>query len=569
MAANFLSRRTVFGVVVGLCLALVLIRNMLSKAINEIPAIRVAPQKVEVQRKQLPAGGNMIENFILKTWDINVFKNFDSSHTTRKNVFASGPSSMGITSHAKTIVQLISPRGHIQVGDIIKYRIQARDSEGRDRIIGGDFWYATLNSTNPLASTAGYVIDYNNGTYEVTLLAAWAGQAEFRLILVHPSEAVNHLRNVVRNSEHRSFWTGYFNKNGKKSESSACFLRSGGPWTEMCEYPAHQALGKTIFLCQKPKRFSCNDFNSYKTDWDKCNARADELTEGKEYLFKSPYFMQPVQIKKDGTLKIEAGFLPPLEDLPRCLPDQEIPAVQGYWLNGTWHSMLCRMPDFPMDVLRKCLHGKTLLLHGDSTTRQWFEEFHKVLPAGERIEKTTNKPGELKPTQSLIVSTNLTIYFYFHPDRYGYVTYASKGMEYEVDVLDKLTTLDCRRYIIVLSPWAHFTLWTRDGFIERMALVRNAVLRLRKRCPDIIIVIKGPHPRHFANYFIRVNFSDFLAKENGYILRDAFEGTGAFYLPVWDLNLSHHSRNQLHMPKEVIAQELKMFLGYICDNLTY
>ena len=142
-------------------------------------------------------------------------------------------------------------------------------------------------------------------------------------------------------------------------------------------------------------------------------------------------------------------------------------------------------------------------------------------------------------------------------------------MKYEVDVLDKLTTLDCRRYIIVLSPWEHFTLWTRESFIERMALVRNAVLRLRKRCPKIVIVIKGPHPRHFIFYSQILEFSDYLAKENGRILMVAFKGTGAFYLPLWDLNLAHPSPNLMHMPNEIIVQELKMFLGYVCDNLTY
>ncbi|XP_033640967.1 NXPE family member 4-like [Asterias rubens] len=557
----------VFRVVVGLCVAFICWTIML---LNSREQGNIAPPAIHdatTRLKQLhsDAGNSTDENLILKTWDGN-----DSSHTTRQKLErATGPSPMSITSHTKTNVQLISPRGHIQVGDIIKYRIQTRDSEGRDRVIGGDFWYATLNSANPQASTAGYVADYNNGTYEVTFLAAWAGQAEFKLILVHPSEAVNHLRNVVWPAEERVIWNGYFKHKNKKEETTTCFLRSSRPWTGLCQYPSHNALGKTILVCQKPKELSCDDFTSYNTNWDKCNQTVNKLTQGVQYLFKSPNFMQPVRIQKNETIQIDTGFLPALDDLPRCLPDQEIPAVQGYWLNGKWHSMLCRLPDFPKDMLRKCLRGKTVLLHGDSTTGQWYKEFYKALQVGRPVEQISNKKGELKPVQSFFRSMDLTLAYYFHPDRVGDPIWGRKDMKYEVDVLDKLTTLDCRRYIIVLSPWAHFTLWTRESFIERMALVRNAVLRLRKRCPKIVIVIKGPHPRHFIFYSQILEFSDYLAKENGRILMVAFKGTGAFYLPLWDLNLAHPSPNLMHMPNEIIVQELKMCLGYVCENLTY
>ena len=106
-----------------------------------------------------------------------------------------------------------------------------------------------------------------------------------------------------------------------------------------------------------------------------------------------------------------AGFLPPLNDLPRCLPDQEIPAVQGYWLNGKWHSMLCRIPDFPKDMLHKCLRDKKVILHGDSTIGQWYKDFNSVLKADKPKALSSNGRGRghLKPVQKIYRSLNLTV----------------------------------------------------------------------------------------------------------------------------------------------------------------
>lgn len=106
-----------------------------------------------------------------------------------------------------------------------------------------------------------------------------------------------------------------------------------------------------------------------------------------------------------------AGFLPPLNDLPRCLPDQDIPAVQGYWLNGKWHSMLCRIPDFPKDMLHKCLRDKKVILHGDSTIGQWYKDFNSVLKADKPKALSSNGRGRghLKPVQKIYRSLNLTV----------------------------------------------------------------------------------------------------------------------------------------------------------------
>ncbi|XP_022088982.1 NXPE family member 1-like [Acanthaster planci] len=375
------------------------------------------------------------------------FENFKAYNNTNR------PLDMGLTSYNMTVVKLISPTSpRIRVGDVLKYRIESRDFKGRNRIVGGDFWYATLTSDrSPKASTTGYIADYGNGTYDAFVLAAWPGSAKFNLILVHTSETVYHMRNTVWNSEGRLFFRGYYRFNGKNADGR-CSMRRQGTWEAMCDYPAYKSLGSTVLLCEHKAGFPCESLVSLGIDSNHIKYSAKQMAKDFEYLYKSA-----------------------------------------------------------------ALSNHSLSLH-----------FHGYVIASH--------------------------------------TYTITNWKEEVDALNELNSTHCS-YIVLINQWAHFAQWTRDSYIERVRLIRQAVIGLLQRCPDVPVVIKGPHARQHESVGSIIFGSDYFLKDIELINQEAFQGTGAFFLPVWDMNLAYPSSNDVHMPMEVVGEELKMFLGYACDKL--
>ena len=89
---------------------------------------------------------------------------------------------------------------------------------------------------------------------------------------------------------------------------------------------------------------------------------------------------------------------------------------------------------------------------------------------------------------------------------------------------------------------------------------------MRKKCPDVKIVLKGSHARDHESFSSVLYSSDFFLKEIDEINRDAFSGIGVWYLPIWAMNMAYPTENSIHMPLPVILEELRMFFSYVCDE---
>ncbi|XP_022093723.1 NXPE family member 3-like [Acanthaster planci] len=345
-----------------------------------------------------------------------------------------------------------------------------------------------------------------------------------------------------------------------------CRLRRHGNWSGMCLYPHRRALGQTVFICERPAGVaSCDSLFATKSDGSRITARIDELTEGREMMYlSSQNYRKPIEIA-DPIITIEAGSLEQSQGnkstLPQCLPDQELPLSHGYWLNGRWHSLLCLITDWTTrPKLTSCLRNKNLILLGDSTTRQWFLGIHNLL--GIEFERT---PADRQFNwRRSYRELNTTLAYTAHPQLVGSLAVYLDEVRYEVDVLDGLTDPHCN-YIVLVSPWAHFSQWTRASYEERTQRLRAALADFRQRCPAAKVVLKGPHARDHHSYEAAVYSSDVLLKEIEKINRRTLYGIGIWYLPVWAMNSAHPAPNTVHMPMDVIREELKMFFSYVCS----
>ena len=246
---------------------------------------------------------------------------------------------------------------------------------------------------------------------------------------------------------------------------------------------------------------------------------------------------------------------------PVCKPDDKPLVNDGFWLNDEWHHLLCKVQRWDdVQAVRGCLRHKHVFILGDSNVRSWYRLLMKKLGyPWEHLGK-----GEQRVwMHDYLKENDLEMSFHCHPRVVSESKLTLNATPYEVDMLDNIPSDSCAKYVIVFCPWGHFTQWTTVSFVERTELLRTAVLRFRERCPDVPIIIKGSHARDHPTVAKRVYANDYTLWNLGHILKDTFRGTGVFYYDVWQMGLAYGKQN-MHMPLEVIVEEVNWFLSYIC-----
>ncbi|XP_072022850.1 NXPE family member 4-like [Amphiura filiformis] len=496
----------------------------------------------------------------------NYYKHLNGIYTLSSNPWthSDDPGSMGTTSAETSYYKLLNPTD-IKVGDIIHFAVIVQDANKRKRVGGGDFWLATLSSDkNPNASTAGKIVDYDNGTYSVYFVAAWNGSAKVQISLVHNSDATCFLDSLWNTQ--RILWTASYNIGNKKTDTS-CFLITSGisTWNNMCEYPNPKALGKTGFMCEKRNGFPCSSLNHGSPSTNQKKHMIDEikgLVKGHEKLFGISNGAWKVnQRLGSGPKQIEIkghGYLVPPIDLPYCGPNLEIPISDGFWHDGIWTSFKCKKRSLDVQYVGECFRNKEIYLLGDSTLRQWGKVLASLM-SGHGIADEFVK--------HYVKAYNSTLTFHFHQVRVGKV-YSYDLNEYEVDVLDSLRNPECN-YVIVFDASFHYVQWSREAYKDRLLHLRAASMELLARCPDVPIVFKGPHPRdHPYDVYINLSVSDYIIHEMLQLARYIFNQPGVqiYLLETWDLALSYPSPNKVHMPYHTEKEEeVAMFLSYACQ----
>ncbi|XP_077982507.1 NXPE family member 3-like [Glandiceps talaboti] len=405
-------------------------------------------------------------------------------------------------------------------------------------------------------STAGRVTDHGNGTYSVYFYAGWQGRTFISVTLVHPREAVLWIDGVYRTSERNVDWFGHFESNDVKEES-ICYLLSDNTWTDKCEYRNVKTLGHTVFVCEKPPSLSCNTLKTIITKFETLAGNvAKKLANEQRYLFESPYLMTPI---KDSPFWIDIkepdiGRENIQTNLPKCGPDLPMPLSDGFWESfGVWTSLTCKARHWAAEEIRQCLIGKTLYMIGDSTLRQWHEAL--TITLGERMDFDIIRQSWTNEKY------HTSFIFEFHAILVGTYDLDFWGQKFEGDILDDLQRCN---YIIVLSLTYHFPTWNINSYTERLRLLRQAIIRLKARCPEIVIVVKSSHPRDHTVLESYIHSSDWTLYDMNRLLREHLGGLGALFVEVWDMSLSHSSDNDVHVTRKVVRQQVDLFLSYIC-----
>ncbi|XP_033103035.1 NXPE family member 3-like isoform X2 [Anneissia japonica] len=424
---------------------------------------------------------------------------------------------------------------------------------------GGDFFFAISNSIRvgkENFSTAGKVIDHLNGSYSFYFAAAWSGPTNISILRVHSSEAVEWIREIMWKVKRRVFWTGIYKCQQNHKEESLCYVdrqnTNNANSSKLCLYRNVEALGKTTLTCQKPAICNCSQLSSHKAAQKKILERAQSFLKNRMNLFKGInlefYVIKnfEIHVKDSGKKQKTDGVY-----------SSDIRRSDGFWVNNSWHSFACTGRHFEnlnIKELSTCLQNKKISLLGDSTFRQWFHELVDIF----NRKKHSNKLQMFHR----VIDHNIDIFFQFHPLILGQKIISFASVKYESEIIREMH--DCNR-VVVVGPWAHYGQWTKEGYLDRLYGIRDAVVDFLQRCPNAIVAIKGSHPRNHKDINVYIYGNDYIYRQYNLLLREVFKGIGAVFLDVWDMNISYYASNTLHMPQAVIRQEMNLlFACHVC-----
>ncbi|XP_071943035.1 NXPE family member 3-like [Antedon mediterranea] len=466
-----------------------------------------------------------------------------------------------------TISNLNSERTYNLCDEII-IKIEARNLYGQRKKYGGDYFRANMYSFSNAAAVSqnGDIVDNQDGTYTAYFTAWWPGSVIVQVVLVHSSEVVQIIKDVRARHPQRFVYFGMFaSSDFEIHEVTRCHVRieaekvcnftdikTGSPW--FCVAPSNPVL-------------TCSDWKMHTTNSTMAKQLADSLvTKHQAKLFRLQYKF-PIQgldyFAYVKSAKVENKLIAK-NYLPKCMRGLPLVKPSGYYYNDVWYSNVCRSHQYTIKEAESCLRNKEILFYGDSTIRQWFEFLSSKLS---NTVETTDALYYMKvgPRKAYDSSRNILLYYIHHayPIRNSWM-YVSE-IVHVANAIDDLPSSP--NTVICLSLWAHFTATSVQYYRQRLLTLRAAIDRYHKRSPDSLVVIKSANTREHPNLSMSLYTSDWLAEDLDQEMREIFSGCSkVIILDVWDMTASHESKDRVHPPEIIVANEINMLLSYICPQ---
>ncbi|KAI1898582.1 hypothetical protein AGOR_G00073850 [Albula goreensis] len=457
------------------------------------------------------------------------------------------------TDPTKCSYEVINLQENYTIGSFVNVLLVARDANGLAKTHGGDFFQAKLYNSQLKASTFGIVMDHNNGTYTVQFSLLWPGPAHVSIRLVHSSEAVQVLCKQRSQDPDKVIFYGYF-VDGKKTEQVVCNALQS-PWLVgnskscCCKY-TDPVTGESWF-CRRPNSLPCHALSHHSMG--KYQARLSSLESSLLYANKT----NVVVPGKDPVINV----LPQdtaMRETRRCLPGLDTPVPAGYYFQDRWTSLVCNSQAFSSAALiSACLRDKQVHMMGDSTLRQWFEYLEETVPTLKRLNLYTSSMSG--PLEAVDTQNNSVIRWRAHGIPLRTKKTPMADLHYIAREIDDMA--GGKHTVIVFTIWAHFTTYPVNIYMQRIATIRRSILSLLQRAPDTLVVVKSANTGYKDVYG-----SDWLSWQLDLILRAMFKGLPVAFIDVWQMTSCHYSPENIHPSKEVVRNEVGLFLSFVCPQ---
>uniref|UniRef100_A0A0P6IZ45 NXPE family member 2 n=1 Tax=Heterocephalus glaber TaxID=10181 RepID=A0A0P6IZ45_HETGA len=506
---------------------------------------------------------------ILKQWSI--FKKFPSSETIQNRTVSPTETELKIreilekmdqlipprpfthlnatTSAAHSVVTILNPQDMYCSGDQLDVLLEARDHLGQRKEYGGDFLRARMSSPSLKAGASGKVTDFNNGTYLVSFTLFWEGQVSLSVLLMHPSEGASALWRARKQGYDRVIFMGQF-FNGTSQVLSECGLTLNSS-AELCQYL--DARDQEGFYCVKPPHIPCEALTHMSTR----NRHISYLSKEEwRLLHRSNIGIE--MMKNFASINV----LPCNKSAnieKKCQVGMKTPFPSGYSLKGSWITAFCKQTKFnTAKSINDCLQRKLVYLMGDSTLRQWIYYLKNFMRTLKYFDH--HGTGVFKTHILLDVERHILIQWRKHS--HPFVTqqrFSLKDENYIPREIDQVA--GDKDTAIVITIGQHFRPFPISIFIRRAINIKKAIERLFLRSPETKVILKTENTREVHQN--AEMFSDFHGYVQNLILRDIFVDLNVGIIDAWDMTIAYFSNN-VHPPDYVIANQIGIFLNYIC-----
>jgi hypothetical protein len=262
-------------------------------------------------------------------------------------------------------------------------------------------------------------------------------------------------------------------------------------------------------------------------------------------------------------LLLVLGSLPKLKSCSEINPRVTWMTNQpnGYWSpDNNWVSLLCERPNMTSQWVTSCLTNTSVWSFGDSNGVRLYNIISaKIFP---------NDSSHSEWPSRLVKSDNSNrITLTFTPPEYP-LYMGSKwkprirygGVAKQIDSIPSTG-----KHIVTIHYYLHTAYYHLSVVVTRLTALHDAIQRLLKRNPNILVGIRGPHV-----FYVDPNLNHAIGGDNLgiYLLKmiqDIFDDLKdkVVFLDGWDMTLS--SENHKYHPNDNIpAEMIKTLLAFKC-----
>ncbi|XP_078488911.1 NXPE family member 2-like [Ciona intestinalis] len=454
-------------------------------------------------------------------------------------------------------VVIVDERTEFKTGDVLKARIDAYDWKENKASFGGDYFIARLvygNVSTYPDGIAGIITDHQNGTYSIEVPLLIPGEARLEVELMIPLEGI---AEYVRCTSLRKFIGVQYLADFETKERTECnvdFSFANFTDDELCDYS--NPRNQEPWFCIKPPSGKCSKITNvfYRGGNSVLDLGKEKCDEGFINTLGCSKTIQGSGIHV--TVKLSKQ-LPKLSACNTMSNGMGLPNPNGYFLNGAWKSRLCDNNLKSIDRARPCFENKDIYILGDSTSRQYYYWLAARLQL-----KSYGKSNQYVWQEPQTFGTKTFRFYYRGHGPPLQNPGPQDSRPYVTDMLDEITP-GSQEVVVILNIGLHITYFEPSFFIHRMRGIKDAMLRLNQRRPNVRYVYRS----HRVLLEDSGGIMGWLVYRYRVITREIFKGVkNFFYFDAWDMS-SVWPLNDVHPSEKYLDQEALYFTNFICNGI--